>query len=167
MSTGIHWRDMTMLDLPVIEQIAAAVHPAFPESTAVLAERLRLYPDGARLLELAGRPAGYGLSHPWHAGKLPALDARLGAIPTDADTFYVHDVALLPAARRTGAGGMLVDFLRSHARQAGFETMSLVAVNNSQPFWMRHGFVVVESPGLTEKLLSYEPAARYMVKDLK
>ena len=58
----MHWRALTTLDLPAVEAIAAAVHPDFPEDAAVFAERQRLYPDGARLLELDGEPSGYILS---------------------------------------------------------------------------------------------------------
>ena len=39
MSKAMHWRALTTLDLPVVEAIAAAVHPAFPEDIAIFAER--------------------------------------------------------------------------------------------------------------------------------
>lgn len=162
----MHWRAMTTLDLPLVETIAAKVHPDFPEDAAIFAERQRLYPDGTRLLELDGVPAGYILSHPWRFKNLPALNALLGAIPADADTFYVHDLALLNAARGTGAAAMIVGETLRHARAAGFANVSLVAVNGSLPFWHKHGFRAVKAPELEEKLQSYEAAARFMVKPL-
>lgn len=155
---------MTTLDLPVIEAIAASVHPAFPEDIVVFAERQRLYPDGTRLLELDGEPAGYILSHPWRFGALPALNSLLGAIPDDADTYYLHDLALLPAARGTGAAAMIVGDMLRHARLGGFPSASLVAVNGSLPFWYKHGFREVPAPELAQKLASYEAAARLMAK---
>jgi GNAT superfamily N-acetyltransferase len=163
---GIHWRALTTLDLPVVETIAGVVHPDFPEDIVVLAERQRLYPDGARLLELGGTASGYILSHPWRFKSLPALNARLGAIPADADTYYLHDLALLNKARGTGAAAMIVGDIINHARAQGFANLSLVAVNGSQPFWHKHGFRVVDAPELGEKLASYEAAARLMVKPL-
>lgn len=166
MRPGLHWRPLTTFDLPAIDAIAATVHPAFPEDTAIFAERLALYPDGTRLLEVGGEPAGYILSHPWRFGSLPALNARLGAIPADADTYYIHDLALLNAARGTGAAAMIVGDIQRHARAAGFATMSLVAVNGSLPFWYKHGFRTLEAPELAAKLASYEPTARFMVKRL-
>jgi GNAT superfamily N-acetyltransferase len=167
MKTGFHWRNMTMLDLPMVEAIAAEVHPGFPEDMAVFVERLRLYPEGARLLEVRGRPAGYVLSHPWRFRSLPALNSLLGHIPAEADTYYLHDLALLPVARGSGAAGTLVHFLLRHAEQAGFASMSLVAVNGSMPFWSRHGFAIAEAGELTDKLKSYEDAARFMVRELR
>ena len=162
----MHWRAMTTLDLPSVEAIAAIAHPAFPEASSVFAERLRLYPDGARLFEFGGKPSGYILSHPWRLGELPALNALLGEIPADADTSYIHDLALLNPARGTGAAAMIVGDMLRHARAAGFATISLVAVNGSLPFWYKHGFRAVAAPHLVDKLQSYEPAARLMSKPL-
>ncbi|HTM78066.1 MAG TPA: GNAT family N-acetyltransferase [Devosia sp.] len=163
---GIHWRALTTLDLPAVEAIAAIVHPDFPEATEVFAERQRLYPDGTRFLELGGVPSGYLISHPWHAKALPALNALLGAIPPDAATYYLHDLALLNKARGTGAAAMIVGDIINHARAMGFPSISLVAVNGSQPFWHKHGFRVLPVPELSEKLASYEAAARFMVRAL-
>lgn len=163
---GIHWRALTTLDLPMVEAIAAVVHPDFPEDTAIFAERQRLYPDGTRFLELGGVPSGYIISHPWTFKSLPALNSRLGAIPADASTYYLHDLALLNKARGTGAAAMIVGDIINHARARGFANLSLVAVNSSQPFWHKHGFRVVDVPELKEKLASYEAAARFMVKPL-
>jgi GNAT superfamily N-acetyltransferase len=160
----MHWRGLTALDLPDVEAIAAKVHPDFPEDMAVFAERQRLYPEGTRLLELDGVPAGYILSHPWRFKALPELNALLGAIPDNADTYYLHDLALLPAARGTGAAAMIVGDILRHARAAGLASVSLVAVNGSLPFWYKHGFRALKAPELDDKLNSYEAAARLMVK---
>lgn len=166
MNTAMHWRNITTLDLHAVEAIAAAVHPGFPEDMAVFVERQRRYPEGARLLELGGVPSGYVLAHPWRHGELPALNSLLGPMPADADTFYLHDLALLPPARGTGAAAHGVDLMLRHARLAGFATASLVAVNGSAPFWSRQGFDVVAATHLAAKLASYEPKAQLMVKAL-
>ncbi|WP_332688646.1 GNAT family N-acetyltransferase [Devosia sp.] len=164
MNIAMHWRALTTLDLPAVEAIAAIVHPTFPEDTAVFAERQRLYPEGTRLLELDGKPSGYILSHPWRFAQLPALNALLGVLPADADTYYLHDLALLPSARGTGAAAMIVGDMLRHARAAGFANVSLVAVNGSLPFWYKHGFRAEARPELADKLNSYEHAARFMVR---
>ena len=69
--SGVAWRALTGYDTTAVEQIAAIVHPSFYESPEVLAERQRLYRNGAYLLEIGERPAGYVLSHPWRSGTLP------------------------------------------------------------------------------------------------
>ena len=163
---GVAWRTMTTYDLPAVETIAAEVHPSFFETPEVLAERQHLYRNGAYLLEIGERPAGYILSHPWRFGSLPELNTLVGDIPTDADTYYIHDLALLPVARRIGAASFMTEALAKHASAHGFATMSLVAVNGSQSFWERLAFEVEDRPDLKKKLASYEDAARLMVRRL-
>ena len=163
---GVAWRAMSAYDLPAVAEIAGAVHPKFPEAPEVLAERHSLYHNGAYLLEIGERPAGYILSHPWRFGALPALNSLLGALPADPDTYYLHDLALLPVARRIGAGGMMVEALTRHAEARGLRQMSLVAVHGSASFWRRHDFLPVDVPERAGKLLSYDADALYMVRRL-
>lgn len=162
----VSWRAMSGYDLGAVSAIAAKVHPGFFEADAVLAEKHELYRNGCYILEVADKPAGYVLSHPWKRGSLPALNAMIGALPENPDTFYIHDLALLPVTRGVGAAGQIVDALTKHARAMGFHSMSLVAVNGSVPFWEKQGFVAEDRPELVEKLAGYEEAARYMVKAL-
>ena len=157
---------MTDYDVPAVSRIAAEVHPKFPESDAVLAERRALYHNGAYLLEVNERPAGYVLSHPWRLDSLPALDRLLEALPAEPDTYYIHDLAILPLARRIGAGDFILEALTKHAGAQGFASMSLVAVNGSRGYWERHGFAVEERADLTAKLETYEDAARLMLRRL-
>lgn len=162
----VAWRALTGYDFAAVFEIANRVHPGFFEAEAVLAEKFDLYRNGCYLLEVSEKPAGYVLSHPWKRGDLPALDTLLGEIPADADSYYIHDLALLPLTRGLGAARQIVNALTKHAHAMGFETMSLVAVNGSVPFWEKQGFGVEERPDLKEKLAAYEDTARYMVKVL-
>lgn len=156
---------MAAADLPVVLAAAAVVHPDYPEDLSVFAERLRLAPDGCFVLaDPAAAPglAGYLVSHPWHADTAPALDTLLGRLPERPGTWYLHDLALLPTARGSGAGAAIAARIAAHARARGFATMSLVAVGGSSGFWKRQGFSVVEHPALAEKLASYGETARFM-----
>ena len=163
---GMNWRTMSALDIDAVEAIAEVVHKDFYEAPDVLAEKRSLYPNGAQFLEIEERPVGYVLSHPFKLNTIPALDTLLGALPADADTYYIHDLALLPVARRMGAAHFIVGVLAKHALARGFRTMSLVAVNGSEGFWARQGFVAQDIPELTGKLLGYAADARYMVRAL-
>lgn len=164
--TELFWRPLTSLDLPAVEAIGAAVHPGLFEAPAVLAERLRLYPHGMHLLDADGEPGGYVISHPWRLFCPPALNSLLGTLPHDADTYYIHDLALLPGLRGSGAGGRIVRDLLVHAGREDFATASIVAVSGSQAFWERQGFSPRHRPELAAKLLSYQPQACYMVRPL-
>lgn len=160
------WRAMTGFDLAEVEAIAEKVHARYFEAPEVLAEKHSLYRDGAYVLEISDRAAGYVLSHPWRFGAPPALNSLLGALPQAPDTYYLHDLAILPVARRVGAASYIVKALEKHARARLFPTMSLVAVNDSRAFWERLGFGVVELPAVADRLASYEPGARLMAKPL-
>ena len=157
---------MTEADLDAVERIAGIVHPKFFERREVLAEKQRLYPEGAWLCEADGTASGYLFTHPWYPNAIPALDAMLETIPRDARTYYFHDLALLPEARGSGAAGAAVATALAHAGSAGFRTASLVAVNGSQPFWQRQGFALADAPHFADKLAVYEPGARYMTRSV-
>lgn len=158
---------MTTVDLPPVMAVAADVHPDYPEGEAVFSERLALHPAGCLVLAGSEGLGGYVLSHPWRLGQVPALDSLLGALPGDADAYYIHDLALLPGARGGGAASACVDRLAAHARASGFVRMALVAVGNSAGFWRRQGFREAHDEALARKLASYDDAARYLVRDLK
>lgn len=141
--TGL-WRAMTPPDLSDVERVASAVHPAHPEDAAVFRERLRLYPVGCFVLDGAAGIEGYVLSHPWVFGRPPSLNTMLEKLPEAADTFYLHDLALLPHARGGGAGSEAVSLIIDRAERAGFQALSLLAVGQSLTFWQRHGFRTVD-----------------------
>ena len=161
-----HWRPAHASDLPAISAIAARIHPALPESPEVLAEKMRLYPDGCRVLVAGDEIAGYGLSHPWKQHRIPPLDGLLERLPEDADCLYIHDVAVLAESR----GGVLRAYIadiEQLARASGLATLALVSVYATQPLWQRLGFrPVTADADLRAKLASYGEGATYMLRDL-
>ncbi|MCO5092486.1 GNAT family N-acetyltransferase [Bosea sp. (in: a-proteobacteria)] len=160
------WRPMAPADLPAVMRVAAHVHPDYPEDEAVFAERLWLAPEGCHVLAARdGALQGYLVSHPWPAGAVPALNSLLGAIRPGTVNWYLHDLALLPAARGSGAAGAIVAAIARHAAGTGYTSLTLVAVNESGGFWRRQGFREVHDPALALKLASYDDAARYMRRD--
>ncbi|MCO5129083.1 MAG: GNAT family N-acetyltransferase [Xanthobacteraceae bacterium] len=165
------WRPMAAADLPGVLAVADRVHPAFPEDGAVFEERLRLYPAGCLAFSSGADVLGYAVSHPWRAFDPPALNARLGELSRRSDTYYIHDVALLPELRGSGAAALVVALLIARARKEGFATVSLVAVNGSAGFWAHHGFHDVAArkvvdAALARKLRGYDDAAAFMVRTL-
>jgi GNAT superfamily N-acetyltransferase len=157
---------MTRTDLAAVAQIAALVHPEYPEDPAIAAERLAHDPAGCFMLDGEATPVAYLISHRWMDGDPPALDTHLHALPPRPDVWYVHDIALLPEARGLGAASAIVTELETLARAHGLHRLALTAVNNSAPFWQRHGFTDATTPALAVKLATYGPDARYMTRDL-
>ena len=162
----LHWRPARASDLPAISAIAARIHPDLPERAEILAEKMRLYPDGCRVLVADHEIAGYGLSHPWKLNRIPPLDGFLERIPDDADCLYVHDVAVLPDCRG-GAARAYVATIEELARSAGIATLALVSVYATRPLWERLSFrPVTANAELRAKLESYGESATYMLRDL-
>ncbi len=153
---------MTRADLATVGHIAAEVHPDYPEDAAVFEERLRLYPAGCCVYADGSAITGYILSHPWIDRQPPALNTLLGSIPTGADTYYIHDIALLGQSRGKDSARAILRQLVELARTSGFMNLSLIAVNDSAAFWRRLGFEIVQDAALDEKLRSYDQQARYM-----
>ncbi len=167
MTTGPHWRAMADSDLDGVAEIQAIAFPDHFEDRDCFVDRLALYPAGCRVLvDGDDRVLGYGVAYPWLRDAMPPLNARIGALPDAPHLLYLHDLALSPGARGTGAARSYVAWLVDHARAEGWPHIALVAVNDAAPFWARHGFVASDSPALREKLASYGDDARYMVRDL-
>lgn len=160
------WRPMTKADLAAAKAIADRVHTDHPEDEAVFADRLRIHPEGCLVAEADGGLAAYLLSHPWRAFSPPALNTVLGTLPEAPDTYYIHDIALLPAMRGTGAAAAVVEDMAQHAKTLGLPTMSLVAVGNSAGFWRSRGFRQFEEPAFAGTIASYGGGA-FMIRDVR
>lgn len=162
---------MVAADLPAVLAVADCVHPRFPEDGTVFEERLRLYPAGCLAFISGEDTLGYAVSHPWRAYDPPALNTRLGELPRQPETYYIHDVALLPELRGSGAAALVVALLLARAQKEVLPSVSLVAVNDSVGFWERHRFRNVASrkiidATLARKLRGYDDAAAFMVRQL-
>jgi ribosomal protein S18 acetylase RimI-like enzyme len=165
MSATLTWRAMAVVDLAAVKRLADIIHPAFPESDAVFANRLALHAGGCEVLDGDDGLKGYVLSHPWQDRRPPPLDAVLEPVASPS-TYYIHDLALLPETRGSGAGTAIVGVLAARAGVLGLPNMTLVAVNNSVHFWQRQGFTVTDDPALEAKLASYGDQARFMTRVL-
>jgi GNAT superfamily N-acetyltransferase len=156
------WRPMRPEDLAACEAIGNGVHAAHPEGPAVMAERLRLFPEGCRVLVAGAAVLGYAVLHPWLAGRPPALDTLLGALPPHPDALHLHDLTLLPRARGAGAGAEAVAFAAALALRHRLPRLTLVSVGGAGAFWRRHGFRGATGSGVGAALCSYGADAAYM-----
>ena len=160
------WRPAHAGDLAAIGAIAARIHPELRERPDVLADKMRLYPDGCRVLDAGNEIVGYGLAHPWMQQQIPPLDDFLGRLPDAADCLYVHDVAVLPD-HRGGVARAYVTEIEQLARSSGIATLALVSVYGTRVLWERLGFrSVAADAALRDKLSSYGASATYMLRAL-
>ena len=167
MSEPARWRPAAEADLDAIVEIQDAVHTIASESRAVFASKRRAFPRGSLVLVRAGATIGYGVFHPWMLDDIPPLHALPFRAPYRPECLFVHDVALLPEARRHGAGGALVEIARREARHMGLSWLALVSVYGTVPIWSRYGFAVrATSAAATQHLAGYGDTARYMTAEV-
>ncbi len=154
---------MRAADVPAVMRLADVVHPTFFEGASVFHDRLALFPEGQWVLPGPGLElAGYAVSYPARLGAPPTLDTVLGALPEDADSLYIHDVALHPAFRgRRLAEPVIARLLRL----AGGRPAMLVSVYGTAPFWARFGFCERQGERIAAKLASFGAGAVFMTRE--
>jgi hypothetical protein len=137
-----------------------------PERPEVLAEKIRLFPEGCRKLVIDGRISGYGIAHPWKLHEIPELNAFLETLPSSPDCLYMHDVAVHPSARGMHASNFFFKAIRAIAISKGIRKLACVSVYGTDELWSRFGFKVSANDGMSGKLKSYGDSAKYMIADV-
>ncbi|KFA70724.1 hypothetical protein S40288_11283 [Stachybotrys chartarum IBT 40288] len=159
---------MTINDVQGLLLVADEVHPGLPERDVVFAERVNLFPGGCMVLvdSQSNKVCGYAISHPIRHSQPPALDSLLGEIGSDADQYYIHDVAILPGLRGRGLAADVIGKLIAVAEAGHYATTCLVSVYGTSPFWRRFGFEPVPvDKALSEKLRDYGDDATYLLRE--
>jgi ribosomal protein S18 acetylase RimI-like enzyme len=165
-------RPAILSDLPAILATQSLCYREVPpERPEIIEEKIKLYPDGCFVAECNYDIAGYLLSHPcilWHP---PKINQALLAIPIDADSYYIHDVAVSTSARGQGFAKKLIEVAFNVSKQCGFTKTQLIAVQNSSTFWERYGFrdAASQAPSKDEIetiLLEYQEDSVYMIREL-
>lgn len=166
--TGPVLRALQAVDLDRLMDLQRAAYgPHFLEPAPVLARRLAVAPDTAWVLEDRPGLCAYLVAYRSRLGRVTPLHAVFEPAP-DADTLYLHDLAVHPAAAGQGLGPRLVAHALAQTRAQGLRFAALVAVQGSQAFWGRQGFAAgrVAAEALSA-LHGYGPQATYMVHPLQ
>lgn len=137
-------RLLTEADIDELHRLEAEAYlPELHESDDAFLQMMRLFPQGAFGFFDAQGLCGYAFGAPSKAGTLLTLRQPLEKLPADADTFYIHDVAVTARCRGRGIGRMLAAELLAVARARGFSRSELVSVQGSAAFWRQFGFEAV------------------------
>ncbi|MBU1296094.1 MAG: GNAT family N-acetyltransferase [Gammaproteobacteria bacterium] len=105
---------------------------------------------------------GYLLAHAWHGETPPKLYQTLPE-GSHGPTLFLHDLALSKRAVGRGVGSQMVKHLLDTAVSSGFQKALLVSVQDSVPFWQKHGFVEMTDQQASE---SYGEDAKVMMRAL-
>ncbi|HEY0624108.1 GNAT family N-acetyltransferase [Sphingomonas sp.] len=155
---------MTGADVTKVADLAEAVHRDYPENAAVFGACFRLYPAGCHVVDIGEeRIGGYLIAHPGRFDTPSVLDVPLERLPEPADCYYLHDLALAPAARGHGLAGAAVEIVIAEARRSGLDTLALIAVGDAHGFWRHQGFTPLDG-GLLDPAKGYGPEARALIR---
>lgn len=135
-------RGLQAADLPALMALQARAYgAAFVEPAAVMAQRLTITPHTVwGLFDAPGAMQAYLLAYRSVPGAVASLHQPFEPAPRPR-ALYLHDLAVHPEAKGQGLGPRLVATALALARAEGLEGLGLVAVQGSQAFWQRQGFV--------------------------
>jgi ribosomal protein S18 acetylase RimI-like enzyme len=171
MPAMLHHQDRTLrpmrdADLDAVLAVQAACYPpAMREPAGVVLSRLRAAPATTLVACDGAAVRAYAFAYPSRLGRITPLNAGFAPAP-EADTLYVHDLAVAPGAHGRGVGRRLAQALFDGARDAGLRHGALVAVLDAAPFWASLGFAPSDPGSGAVALASYPPGAAYMVRAL-
>ncbi|MDX9706976.1 MAG: N-acetyltransferase [Azospira sp.] len=161
-------RRASLCDLQDIARIQGECYSdRFIESKASFAAKLTAHPDFSFVAFRGELAVGYVFALPWVFGSVPDLNGLAYSIPPDADSLYIHDIAVGQVARRAGLAERLLDSVLEAGREKGFGKAFLVAVQGASSYWQRHGFEAVQpDEALQHGLSAYGEGATCMAKPI-
>ncbi len=134
---------MTLEDIPHVYNISLLLHSLY-EDPEIFQERMTLS-QGSYVLLAQDIIVGYLISHPYRKKTYPPLNTLIHAIPEDPDTWYIHDLAILPEFRGKGMVRPILDEVKVLAFSHNIYELSLVSIYGKEVFWTKMGFRFVSS----------------------
>jgi ribosomal protein S18 acetylase RimI-like enzyme len=149
-------RPMLHADLAAVLAVQAACYPpAMQESFDVVLARLRTAPETCLVAADDEGVCAYVFAYASRLGAVTPLGAGF-APAADADTLYIHDLAVAPHALGRGLARGLANELAALGLARGLPHAALVAVQDARRFWEGLGFAAHPAgPMAAEALASY------------
>lgn len=160
-------RQITTTDWPAIMAIQAQCYVELtPESLGVMQSKWQASPTSCVVFEQQDNVLAYALVHPWLQGDAPSLDTEISG-QINADSWYLHDMAISPSAQGMGIGKKLFKHIVNQAKNLAVNGIGLVAVQGAHTYWLQQGFKPnTTSVKLTKSLDSYPAGACYLYLSL-
>jgi len=142
-----------------------AYPPEFHESSAAFLARLRVFPAGCKIVDVAGESVAFLISHPWTYENPPKLKSEEFTLPASPDVFFIHSVTVMRAYQKHGIGSALAKAAIALGQSHGFSCLTLISVQRSTSFWEKLGFKRVETlpQSVRQALIGYGDSSTYMV----
>ena len=142
-----------------------AYPPGFQESSEAFLAKLRVFPSGCKIVDVAGESVAFLISHPWTYENPPKLNLEAFGLPLWPDVFFIHSVTVKKAYQKRGIGSALAKEAIALGRSHGFSSFTLISVQHSTSFWQKLSFKQVESfpQSVCQVLDGYGSSATFMV----
>ena len=131
------------------------------ETSQSISSKLTISPETCFVHLTGNNVNAYCLCYPFPKLESPPLNDVLDK-NYSSENLFVHDLCVSPQYRGLGIAKIMIDHLFEVCRSHNFHSMTLVAVQNSEKFWHKFGFVVVQdtnsssSYGVDSKLMFCE-----------
>ncbi len=160
-----HCRAIIEADWPDILRIQSEVYYDFkPESEDVMRSKAsRGSATCCVALDNNSSVVAYCLAYPYAADRIASLGIMDESSVAGTDNLFLHDLAVQPASAGRGVAHALFEHVIEAAGQAGYRTMSLVAVQQAASFWTKLGFAPSTQATVND---SYGGAATFMFREL-
>lgn len=133
-------RLMQSTDLPAVIKLQDRCYAAeLFEPADVVVNRFKNCAETCWVALYQDKLWGYLFTYPSIAGKVGALAEDFMPV-ADADCLYLHDMAVSSDARGQGVARALLQQAEQYALAQHFQTLALVAVQNSTSYWQQRGF---------------------------
>lgn len=137
-------RPLKSEDLDKVLRIQAeAYKPELIESRESFLDKLTLYPEGCLGAWKGDHLCAYIFSQPFLYNQIIPLNQVMHHLPVNPDCLYIHDLAVGKQWIGGGKGTKIFNQIRDLARKQGYRQIKIVAVQGSEPFWTRLGFIVL------------------------
>lgn len=154
-------------DLSAIHAIQAESYsPSMQEGMDVICRRIEAANETCWIALDDFGPCGYLFAYPSTLGTVTPLGGDF-SVSFDADTLYLHDLAVLRRVAGRGVGNALFTLALDTARARGLDYSGLVSVQGSRNYWIRQGYEVCEpAPACAALLRDYPADSVYMTRRL-
>ena len=162
-------RSLQLDDRIGVERVQAECYPLEAlESGDSLMSHWRVSPTTCLVAASGDEIIGYLLAHPWPRRMIPPLNKVYEVLPENADSLFLHDLALSPPVRGTGLARKLVERVLDTGERLGMTHASLISVQGSERFWNRFGFVAIDPPSAeyAAAVRVFYPSSEFRVMEL-
>ena len=104
------------------------------------------------------RLAGYCIGFNWQSGLAVPLHSDIREIPHVENSYYLHDIAIHPDFEGQGLARLFMESSIEIARNRGFKSVELTAVQTAATYWQKFGFkpMAAAEGGYGEEAMRYQ-----------